>query len=278
MHSLDRLSFIQSIEIEQLLEVIFKVYGYDFRNYNKAHVKRRILHRATNLGLQSVSQLQHKILYEQDCFDLILRDLSINVTEMYRDPGFYRSIRNEIIPILRTYPYIKVWHAGCSTGEEVYSFAIMLFEEGLYNRTQIYATDFNQNVLEVAKQAIYPISKIKDYTMNYQASGGTHSLAEYYVANYDSVIFDNKLKENIVFAEHNLVTDSVFAEVNLLICRNVLIYFNKELQNKVINLFSESLIKGGFLGLGSKENIMLADANEQFEIIDSKEKIFKKKY
>lgn len=278
MHSLDRLSFIQSIEIEQLLEVIFKVYGYDFRNYNKAHVKRRILHRVTNLGLQSVSQLQHKILYEQDCFDLILRDLSINVTEMYRDPGFYRSIRNEIIPILRTYPYIKVWHAGCSTGEEVYSFAIMLFEEGLYNRTQIYATDFNQNVLEVAKQAIYPISKIKDYTMNYQASGGTHSLAEYYVANYDSVIFDNKLKENIVFAEHNLVTDSVFAEVNLLICRNVLIYFNKELQNKVINLFSESLIKGGFLGLGSKENIMLADANEQFEIIDSKEKIFKKKY
>ena len=278
MHSLDRLSFIQSIEIEQLLEVIFKVYGYDFRNYNKAHVKRRILHRVTNLGLQSVSQLQHKILYEQDCFDLLLRDLSINVTEMYRDPGFYRSIRNEIIPILRTYPYIKVWHAGCSTGEEVYSFAIMLFEEGLYNRTQIYATDFNQNVLEVAKQAIYPISKIKDYTMNYQASGGTHSLAEYYVANYDSVIFDNKLKENIVFAEHNLVTDSVFAEVNLLICRNVLIYFNKELQNKVINLFSESLIKGGFLGLGSKENIMLADANEQFEIIDSKEKIFKKKY
>lgn len=267
---------IQNNELEFFLEIIFRVFGYDFRNYNKAHVKRRILHRIHNLELQSISQLQHKVLYEEGYFDMILRDLSINVTEMFRDPGFYKSMREEVIPILRTYPYIKVWHAGCATGEEVYSFAILLQEEGLYERTQIYATDFNPVVLEVAKKSIYPVSKIKDYTLNYQESGGKNSFSEYYVARYDSVIFDQSLKKNIVFAEHNLVTDSVFAEVNLIICRNVLIYFNKELQNKVISLFTESLTKGGFLGLGSKENLMFTDVFNQYQIIDSKEKIYKK--
>jgi chemotaxis protein methyltransferase CheR len=267
---------IQNHELELFLEIIFRVFGYDFRSYNKAHVKRRILHRLSNLELQSISQLQHKVLYEEGYFDLILRDLSINVTEMYRDPGFYKSMREEVIPILRTYPYIKIWHAGCATGEEVYSFAILLQEEGLYERAQIYATDFNPVVLEVAKKAIYPVSKIKDYTLNYQESGGKNSFSEYYVARYDSVIFDQSLKKNIVFAEHNLVTDSVFAEVNLIICRNVLIYFNKDLQNKVISLFTESLIKGGFLGLGSKENLMFTDVFNQYQVIDPKEKIYKK--
>jgi chemotaxis protein methyltransferase CheR len=267
---------IQNNELEFFLEIIFRVFGYDFRNYNKAHVKRRILHRINNLELQSISQLQHKVLYEEGYFDMILRDLSINVTEMFRDPGFYKSMREEVIPILRTYPYIKIWHAGCATGEEVYSFAILLQEEGLYERAQIYATDFNPVVLEVAKKAIYPVQKIKDYTLNYQESGGKNSFSEYYVARYDSVIFDQSLKKNIVFAEHNLVTDSVFAEVNLIICRNVLIYFNKELQNKVISLFTESLIKGGFLGLGSKENLMFTDVFNQYQVIDSKEKIYKK--
>ena len=267
---------IQNNELEFFLEIIFRVFGYDFRNYNKAHVKRRILHRINNLELQSISQLQHKVLYEEGYFDMILRDLSINVTEMFRDPGFYKSMREEVIPILRTYPYIKIWHAGCATGEEVYSFAILLQEEGLYERAQIYATDFNPVVLEVAKKAIYPVQKIKDYTLNYQESGGKNSFSEYYVARYDSVNFDQSLKKNIVFAEHNLVTDSVFAEVNLIICRNVLIYFNKELQNKVISLFTESLIKGGFLGLGSKENLMFTDVFNQYQVIDSKEKIYKK--
>jgi chemotaxis protein methyltransferase CheR len=267
---------IQNNELEFFLEIIFRVFGYDFRNYNKAHVKRRILHRINNLELQSISQLQHKVLYEEGYFDMILRDLSINVTEMFRDPGFYKSMREEVIPILRTYPYIKIWHAGCATGEEVYSFAILLQEEGLYERAQIYATDFNPVVLEVAKKAIYPVQKIKDYTLNYQESGGKNLFSEYYVARYDSVIFDQSLKKNIVFAEHNLVTDSVFAEVNLIICRNVLIYFNKELQNKVISLFTESLIKGGFLGLGSKENLMFTDVFNQYQVIDSKEKIYKK--
>jgi chemotaxis protein methyltransferase CheR len=276
MQSPEHQTNIQNHELELFLELIYRIFGYDFRNYNKAHVKRRILHRINNLELGSISELQHKVLHEAGYFDLILRDLSINVTEMYRDPGFYKSMREEVIPILRTYPYIKIWHAGCATGEEVYSFAILLQEEGLYERAQIYATDFNQIVLEVAKKAIYPVSKIKEYTRNYQESGGKNSFSDYYVARYDSVIFDQSLKKNIVFAEHNLVTDSVFAEVNLIICRNVIIYFNKELQNKVIRLFTDSLIKGGFLGLGSKENLMFTDVFDQYQTIDLKEKIYKK--
>jgi len=221
--------------------------------------------------------MQHKVLHEADFFEVILRDLSINVTEMFRDPGFYLALRKEVVPVLKTYPYIKVWHAGCSTGEEVYSFAVLLKEEGLYDRTQIYATDFNRNVLDIAKKGIYPIDRIKEFTANYQSAGGTQSFSDYYMANYDSVIYDQSLKKNMVFAEHNLVTDSVFAEVNLVICRNVLIYFNKELQNRVINLFYDSLINGGYLGLGSKETIQFTSKIDKFEVINKEEKIYKKK-
>ncbi len=271
------LLLIQDTETDLLLEAMFRVFGYDFRNYNKAHLKRRIIHRQQQLGLKSISQLQHQILHEKESLELLLRDLSINVTEMYRDPSFYLRMREEVFPVLRTYPYIKVWHAGCATGEEVYSFAIMLKEEGLYNRTQIYATDFNPAVLETARKGIYPINRIKDYTYNYQQAGGKQSFSDYYIAKYDAVILDQHLRQNIVFAEHNLVTDHVFAEVHLIICRNVLIYFNKELQNRVVRLFAESLIKGGFLGLGSKENLMFTDVSEQFEVTDAKEKIYKKR-
>ncbi len=267
----------EDIEIELLLEGILKRFGYDFREYNRAHVKRRLLHRVASLHLSSISQLQHKILHEDLFFQVILQDLSINVTEMFRDPTFYKTLRAEVIPILKTYPYLKIWHAGCSTGEEVYSVAILLLEEGLLERTQIYATDFNPQVIEVAKKGIYPVSRIKEYTYNYQVAGGKHSFSNYYTARYDSVIFDSDLKKNIVFAEHNLVTDHVFAEVNLIICRNVLIYFNKQLQNRVVKLFNESLIKGGYLGLGSKENLMFTDVFDAFEIVDSKEKIYHKK-
>lgn len=267
----------QDLELDLLLEAIFIKFGYDFRDYNKAHVKRRILNRKQSLGLRSLSELQHKALHERGFVDVLLRDLSINVTEMYRDPSFYITMRQEVLPILKTYPYIKIWHAGCATGEEVYSFAIMLKEEGLYHRSQIYATDFNPIVLETARKGIYPISKIKEFTANYQQAGGSHSFSEYYLAKYDSAILNQNLKENIVFAEHNLVTDSVFAEVHLIVCRNVLIYFNKNLQNRVLQIFSESLIKGGFLGLGSKENLMFTDVSPQFETIDVKNKIYKKK-
>jgi chemotaxis protein methyltransferase CheR len=273
----DNVNHTINIEIELILQAIFNKYGYDFRNYSKAHVKRRLLNRLNASKLKSISEMQHKVLHESNYFETILRDLSINVTEMFRDPGFYLALRKDVIPILKTYPFFKVWHAGCSTGEEVYSFAVLLMEEGIYDRAQIYATDFNHDVLDIAKKGIYPIERIKEYTANYQASGGTQSFSDYYMANYDSVIYDQTLKKNLVFAEHNLVTDSVFAEVNLIICRNVLIYFNKELQNRVISLFYESLINGGYLGLGSKETLQFTNKANMFSVVNGDEKIYKKK-
>ena len=274
---MNRENEIQNIEIELLLEAIYQYYGYDFREYNRAHIKRRILHRLAFSKLKSVSELQAKILRDKECFNSVIRDLSINVTDMFRDPLFYKSIREEVIPVLKTYPYLKIWQAGCSTGEEVYSFAILLKEEGLYDRTQIYATDFNRNVLETAKKGIYGIENIKSFTENYQKSGGRNSFSDYYIAKYNSAIFDQSLKANIVFAEHNLVTDRVFAEVNMLICRNVLIYFNRDLQNKVLAIFDESLIKGGFLGLGNKETIMFSESSSNYSVVSERQKIYKKK-
>lgn len=267
-----------NIELDLLLEAVYRKYGYDFRDYSRAHVKRRLYNRIRQHDLQSFSQLQHLLLYNEHTFQEVLRDLSINVTEMFRDPAFYAKMRTEVIPLLKTYPYLKIWHAGCSTGEEVYSFAILLHEEGLYERSQIYATDFNPDVLETAKRGIYPTARIKEYTLNYQEAGGKDSFSNYYTARYDAVIFDAALKKNIVFAEHNLVTDSVFAEAHLIICRNVLIYFNRSLQNKVLQLFSESLIKGGFLGLGSKENIIFSPIENSYKTIDSEQKIYQKKF
>ncbi len=267
----------QNIEIDLILEAIYQMHGYDFRNYGRAHIKRRLLHRLQLSKLSSISEMQHKILYDESFFNLILKDFSINVTEMFRDPSFYKRLRDEIIPILKTYPFIKIWHAGCSSGEEVYSMAIILMEEGLYDRTQIYATDFNHQILMKAKEGIYPISKIKEFTLNYQKAGGTRSFSDYYMAKYESVIFNNDLKKNIVFAEHNLVNDSAFAEIHLLMCRNVLIYFNKDLQNQVIKLFTSSILQGGYLCLGTKETIQFTDCVQHYETIFDNEKIFKKK-
>ncbi|HPE87330.1 MAG: protein-glutamate O-methyltransferase CheR [Bacteroidales bacterium] len=268
----------EEIELELLLEAIYRKYGYDFRNYGKAHIKRRIKHRQTSASLESISMMQHQVLHNENFFELLLRDLSINVTEMFRDPGFYATLRQEVIPVLKTYPFIKIWHAGCSTGEEVYSMAILLQEEGLLNRVQIYATDFNQAVLQKAREGIFPIDRIKEYTLNYQKSGGKKSFSNYYTAHYNSVIMNADLKKNVVFADHNLVTDSVFAEVNLIICRNVLIYFDKELQDKVIHLFNESLTNGGILCLGSKENLRFSSSFPAFQPINEAHKIYRKKY
>ncbi len=275
--STEEKNHIINIEIELILKAVFVKYGYDFRNYSKAHIKRRLLNRIAASNLKSISEMQHKVLREPEFFEIMLRDLSINVTEMFRDPSFYKALRKEVIPVLKTYPFIKIWHAGCSTGEEVYSFAVLLKEEGLYDRAQIYATDFNHDVLDIAKKGIYPIDRIKEFTANYQAAGGTQSFSDYYMANYNSVIFDQSLKKNLVFAEHNLVTDSVFAEVNLVICRNVLIYFNKDLQNRVIDLFYDSLNNGGYLALGSKETIQFTSKADKFETVNAKEKLYKKK-
>ncbi len=265
-----------NIEIKLLLEAVFLKYGYDFRNYGQAHVKRRIIHRKTISGFQRISDMTQKLLYDQDFFNLLLLDLSINVTEMFRDPSFYKSLREKVIPNLKTYPFLKIWHAGCSTGEEVYSMAILLKEEGLQDKVQLYATDFNQVVLKKAKEGIYPIDLIKDYTNNYQKSGGKNSFADYYNAKYDSVMIDPALKQNIVFADHNLVLDGVFGEMHMVVCRNVLIYFNRTLQDRVIKLFLDSLVRGGYLCLGSKETLRFTRHFDGFSEVDKNEKIYKK--
>ena len=267
-----------NIEIELLLEALYRKHGYDFRNYGKAHIKRRVLHRLAASGLNYVSDLQHKLIYDDNFLKLLLDDLSITVTEMFRDPDFYKAVRQEVFPILKTYPFFKIWHAGCATGQEVYSMAIMLQEEGLLDRAQIYATDFNNIALKKARDGIYPVDKIKEYTQNFQRAGGKSSFSDYYTARYDSVILDQSLKKNIVFADHNLVTDSVFAEVNMIVCRNVLIYFNKNLQERVFSLFEQSLIPGGYLCLGSKENLRFSNIFRNFEVENDKEKIYKKQY
>lgn len=265
-----------NIELQLLLEAIFLRYGYDFRHYSKAHIKRRVLHRLGISQLLTVTDLQNKVLRDRDFFVEFLNDLSINVTELFRDPEFYKSLRENIIPKLRTYAWFKIWHAGCATGEEVYSLAILLQEEGLLDRCQIYATDFNQKVLEIAREGVYHKEEIEQYERNYQLSGGKRKLSDYYQSMYGSVMFNKDLSSRIVFADHNLVTDSVFADVNLIMCRNVLIYFEKLLQENVVGLFYESLVPSGILCLGTKESLKFTRHEKLFEAIDEKQRIFKK--
>ncbi len=267
----------QDIEIQLLLEAIYLKYGFDFRSYARASVKRRILHRLNLSEEKSISHMQDRILRDANSFSNLLLDLSINFSEMFRDPKFYRTLREKVIPILKTFPFIKVWNAGCSTGEEVYSTAIMLKEEGLYDRSQIYATDFNDVVLEKAREGIFPLDRIKEYTANYQKAGGKKSFGEYYVAKYNLAAVNESLKKNVVFANHNLVTDGVFGEMNLILCRNVMIYFNRDLQNHVFKLLRDSLTRYGFLCLGSREDLKFSKLNGDFEEFVRKERIYKKK-
>jgi chemotaxis protein methyltransferase CheR len=266
----------ENIELQLLLEAIYLKYGYDFRSYAKASVRRRVKKRLIQSNFSSISEMQHKILYDQKFFESLLLDLSISVTEMFRDPSFYKILREDIIPDLKTYPSVKIWNAGCSTGEEAYSIAILLKEEGLYKRAQIYATDFNTSVLEVAKAGKFPIDQVKDYLNNYEKSGGKASFSNYYKVEGDKAVFDPELKKNIVFADHNLVTDGVFSEMHLILCRNVLIYFSHELQDRVIRLFRDSLCRNGFLCLGAKESLKLSSSVNDFIPVAQNEKIFKK--
>lgn len=268
---------IENIEVMLLLDAVYLKYGYNFKNYTKNHIKRRIKRRMGLDNLTSISHMTEKLLRDKQFFEQLLADLSINTTEMFRFPTFYSAIRNEIIPVLRTYPSIKIWHAGCSTGEEVFSMGILLQEEGLLERTQIYATDMNPRVLEVAKEGIYSAKNVKLWTENYQHSGGKNSFSDYYIAKYDKVVFDSNLIKHVIFSEHNLVTDGSFVEAHLVICRNVLIYFDNTLQNHALELFHESMVPGGFLGLGSKENLKFDGIQKKFEMISSTDKVFKKK-
>jgi chemotaxis protein methyltransferase CheR len=268
---------IENIEIECLLEAIFKKYGYDFRDYSDASMKRRLKLLLAKSHLPNYAALMHALLEDSNLFESLLLEITVNVTEMFRDPTFYTAIRKTVIPILKTYPRIKIWHAGCSSGEEVYSMAILLKEENLLHKSTIYATDINERVLKKAKDGIYPLEHIEAHSLNYQKAGGTETFDDYYTAHADGAAIKNDLKKNILFSQHNLVTDGVFSEMHLVICRNVLIYFNKKLQDRAISLFDESLIRKGILCLGSKETIRFSEHAGKFNDLVEKEKIFQKK-
>ena len=268
---------VEDIEIRLLLEAIYQLYGYDFRSYSPASMRRRIMHRLTMSGFSTVLEMTDRVLRDRQFFVTLLNDLTVNVTEMFRDPEFYKAFREEVVPVLKTFPFIKIWHAGCSTGEEIYSMAILLEEEGLYERAMLYATDIDKNVLAAAKKGIYPIHAFKQYTDNYRRAGGRQSLSDYATARYDSVIMEQRLKRNIVFADHDLATDQVFGEMHVILCRNVLIYFDRPLQQRVFKLFGESLDMGGFLCLGTKESLRFSGNEESFDVVNRSLRIFRKR-
>jgi chemotaxis protein methyltransferase CheR len=269
---------VESLQYQDLLESIKVVYGYDFTEYAPASVRRRIDHFMQTRKIDTVHSLNRMILADERTCEEFIQEISVTVTEMFRDPTFYKSLRERVMQRLATYPFIKVWVAGCATGEEVYSVAIVLKEAGLLDRSLIYATDINQKSLLKAKDGLFQAQNMQRYTMNYQQSGGSRSFSEYYKANYNSVLLDKSLKQNLVFAPHNLAIDKAFNEFQLILCRNVLIYFNQRLQNKVIDLFYESLCSFGILCLGNKESLLFSDKHNDFEEIDRRERIYIKSH
>jgi chemotaxis protein methyltransferase CheR len=267
---------LERLEIELLLEAIHRRYGFDFREYAQASLKRRLRRRMGAEHLSTVSALQDKVLHDPACMERLLLDLSINVTAMFRDPTFYTAFREKAVPLLRTYPFTRIWVAGCSTGEEVYSLAILLDEEGVYERARIYATDINEAVLERARMGVFPLDKMQEYTQNYIRAGGKRAFSEYYSAAYDGAQFDRSLTRNVVFAQHNLVSDHSFNEFNTIVCRNVMIYFDRSLQEKVHGLFYDSLATFGVLALGHKESIKFTRFVECYEELDGSERLYRK--
>lgn len=265
------------IELRLLLDAIYLKYHYDFRGYALASLKRRVRTALDRFGFDTLSQLQDRVLRDATAFQALLDLLTIPVSEMFRDPGYFLSLRRTVLPVLRTYPSLKIWIAGCSTGEEAYSFAILLREEGLLDRTIIYATDINGQTLAKAEAGVYGVDRIAGFTESHRQSGGTTSLSDYYTAAYGRAVFDKTLKTNIVFSDHSLATDSVFAEVQLVSCRNVLIYFNHALQERAFELFRDALCYRGFLGLGAKETIRHSEHAGAFAELDSVERIYQKR-
>lgn len=267
---------LERLEIELLLEAIHRHYGHDFRQYAYASLRRRIWKRLETEGLRTVTALTDRVLHDADALDRLVDGLSVNVTAMFRDPQFFRAFRERVVPLLRTYPFFRIWHAGCSTGEEVFSMAILLEEEGLYDRARIYATDLNERVLRTAKAGIFPLERMQEYTDNYLRAGGRGEFSGYYVAGYDGALFDQRLLRNVVFAQHNLVTDRSFSEFHAILCRNVLIYFDRALQTHAHRLFYDSLATFGVLALGSKETLRFSPYDECFEPLATAEKIYRK--
>lgn len=264
------------IELELLLQGIYLKYQYDFRQYSVASIRRRMQQAMEHFGCRTLSQLQDRVLHDPSVFSQMLRFLTVQVSEMFRDPAYFRILREQVIPVLRTYPSLKVWVAGCSKGEEVWSLAILLEEEGLLDRTIIYATDINPEALQAAEAGIFELDRIAQFSLNYQQAGGTGSLSDYYMAAYNGAMFKQSLKSQIVFADHSLATDNVFSEVHLISCRNVMIYFDRELQNRAIKLFYESLIHRGYLGIGPKESLKFSAYANAFSEILPGERIYQR--
>ena len=267
---------IQNMEIGVLLEAIYQRYGYDFRSYARASIERRANDFLAEHQCGNFSEVTGRVLRDRSFFYKLIQKFSIPVTEMFRDPFVFSSLRENVLPMLRTWPYFKIWHAGCATGEEAYSLAILLSEENLYQRSTLYATDMNDAALTYAKAGIYTMDKMRKANKNYLNAGGQRSLSEYYHAQYNGAIIEKSLRNRITFANHNLVSDTVFGDMQMIFCRNVLIYFNRELQTRALNLFTESLDHGGFLCLGTKETLMFTEFADYYEVVDDKAKIYKR--
>jgi chemotaxis protein methyltransferase CheR len=260
------------------MEGVYQVYGYDFREYAEASLRRRLVQWLSASGFTTLSLAQSQLLRDRALFNTLLRGITVNVSEMFRDPAFFKAIREHVVPYLKTYPFIKIWHAGCASGEEAYSMAILLLEEGLKGHFRIYATDINEEVIRKAQDGIYPLHEMQQFTRNYQQAGGKGSFSDHYTARYDHAILNPSLRENIVFAAHNLAVDADFGEMNLILCRNVMIYFKKQLKERVLGLFDSSLVSGGFLCLGTKESLDHRQIADRYEAITSRMQIYRKCY
>ncbi|KAF0164163.1 MAG: chemotaxis protein methyltransferase CheR [Rhodocyclaceae bacterium] len=269
---------VEDVEIHLLLEGVQRIYGYDFRDYADASIKRRLTHWLAESGFETFSQAQAQLLRSRSVFESLLRGITVNVTEMFRDPAFFRAVREQVVPFLKTYPFVKIWHAGCATGEEAYSMAILLNEEGMAGRYRMYATDINEAVLQKASEGVMPIAEMQRCTRNYQKAGGRASFADYYTARYDRAMLTAALKKDIVFAPHNLAVDGEFGEMNLVLCRNVMIYFKPALKERCLRLFDSSLLPGGFLCLGLKETLERRKMGDRYEELAAPLRIYRKRY
>src|SRR6478609_9548598 len=267
---------LERLEMELLLLAIYRHHGFDFRSYAPASLHRRIRRHMENARVPTISRLTELILHDPSALQRLLHDLSVNVTAMFRDPTFFAEFRRSVVPLLRTYPTVRIWHAGCSTGEEVYAMSILLEEEGLYERCRIYATDMDSTVLDHARQGIFPLSRMKEYTSNYFLGGGKRSLSDYYTAKYDGALFSPRLAKNVLFTQHNLAMDRGFSEFNVIVCRNVLIYFDRALKDRTLGLFSESFATLGLLCLGRKESLRFTAFENDFTPLSTRERIYRR--
>jgi len=267
---------IADIELDLLLEGVYRRWGYDFRQYARGSLRRRVGLACEELGAGTMAELQHRVLHERASFDRLALSLSVSVTELFRDPGFFRAMRETVLPLLASYPFIKVWHAGCATGEEVYSMAILFDEAGLLDRTTFYGTDFNSASLDTARDGIYPLEQLEKSAESYTAAGGQRRLAGYAATAHASARFNKRLRDRIVFSLHNLAVDGVFSEIHLVVCRNVLIYFNNELKERVVDLFAGALVPFGVLALGGKESLGVTPADRHFKVLDAPHRLYRK--